>query len=226
MAVAVPLLPEPQLAPLRSAYREALRAKRARALLGVAVLAVAIVVSGNVAEVNLATLANNLSGFFRYLGRLLVFDGGPSSGQFVWRDPVEWFWNLRKWLLLIMDTVLAAYVATLAGTLGSFLLCYYAARNVAPRRALRVVVKRVLELCRTVPEIVFALLFVIAFGLGPLAGVLAIAIHTMGANGKLFTEVVENIDMKPVEGVTATGGRWVEIMRFAVLPQVLSNFIS
>jgi phosphonate transport system permease protein len=59
-----------------------------------------------------------------------------------------------------------------------------------------------------------------------LPGVLALAIHTMGALGKLFAEVVENIDMKPVEGVMATGGNWLARVRFAVLPQVLSNFVS
>ena len=68
-------------------------------------------------------------------------------------------------------------------------------------RWLRMLVRRFCELCRTVPELVFALMFVIAFGLGPMAGVLAVAIHTLGALGKLFAEVVENIDMKPVEGV-------------------------
>ena len=66
---------------------------------------------------------------------------------------------------------------------------------------LRWSVKRIFEFCRTVPDLVFALMFVSAFGLGPLAGILAIAIHTVGALGKLFAEVVENIDMKPVEGV-------------------------
>ncbi|MCP6423773.1 phosphonate ABC transporter, permease protein PhnE, partial [Klebsiella pneumoniae] len=55
---------------------------------------------------------------------------------------------------------------------------------------------------------------------------LALAIHTTGALGKLFSEVVENIDMKPVEGLTGTGANWVETVRFAVLPQVLSNFAS
>jgi len=83
-----------------------------------------------------------------------------------------------------------------------------------------------MEFSRTVPEIVFALIFVFAFGLGPVAGVLAIAIHTMGALGKLFAEVVENVDMKPVQGVIATGGNWLEKIRFAVIPQVLSNFAS
>ena len=83
-----------------------------------------------------------------------------------------------------------------------------------------------LEFCRTVPEIVFALFFVYALGLGPVPGVLAIAIHTVGALGKQFAEVVENIDMNPVEGVRATGGSWVEQIRFAVVPQVLSNVVS
>jgi phosphonate transport system permease protein len=77
-----------------------------------------------------------------------------------------------------------------------------------------------------VPEIVFALVFVIAFGLGPLAGVLAIAIHSLGAQGKLFSEVVENIDMKPVEGATAAGASWTQMARFAVVPQVLPGFMS
>lgn len=72
----------------------------------------------------------------------------------------------------------------------------------------------------------FALLFVIAFGLGPMAGVMAIAIHTVGALGKLFTENVENVDLKPVEGTTAAGASWVETIRFAVVPQVLSGFAS
>jgi phosphonate transport system permease protein len=73
---------------------------------------------------------------------------------------------------------------------------------------------------------VFALIFVIAFGLGPMAGVLAIAIHCVGALGKQYSEMVENIDMKPVEGVRATGGGWIACMRFAVLPQVTAGFAS
>jgi phosphonate transport system permease protein len=77
-----------------------------------------------------------------------------------------------------------------------------------------------------VPELVFALLFVQVFGLGPFAGVLAVALHTLGAIGKLYYEVVENADMKPFEGVVAAGGTWPEALRFAILPQVASNFAS
>jgi phosphonate transport system permease protein len=86
--------------------------------------------------------------------------------------------------------------------------------------------RRTLEVARAVPELVYALIFVFAFGLGPLPGVLAIAIHTAGALGKLFSEVNENIDSSSVEGVRAAGGNWFQVIRFAVLPQVLPNFAS
>ena len=66
----------------------------------------------------------------------------------------------------------------------------------------------------------------IAFGLGPMAGVFAIMIHTAGALGKQYLEVVENIDMNPVEGVRATGASWLASVRFAVVPQVMAGFAS
>ena len=72
----------------------------------------------------------------------------------------------------------------------------------------------------------FAMVFVVAFGLGPLPGVLALTLHSAGTLGKLFTEVVESIDLKPVEGVRAAGGSWLAQIRFGALPQVLSNFAS
>ena len=86
--------------------------------------------------------------------------------------------------------------------------------------------RRVLELLRTVPDLVFALIFVASFGLGALPGVLALTLHSAGTLGKLFTEVVESIDMRPVEGVSAAGGSWFATVRFGALPQVLSNFAS
>ena len=76
------------------------------------------------------------------------------------------------------------------------------------------------------PGVVFALMFVVAFGLGPLAGVLAIAIHTAGALGKQFFETTENIDPKPIEGLRAAGAGWTQTVRFAAVPQVLASFAS
>jgi phosphonate transport system permease protein len=84
----------------------------------------------------------------------------------------------------------------------------------------------VLEGCRTIPELVYALIFVWAFGVGPLAGILAIAIHTIGALGKLFAEVIENADLGAADGVKCAGGNWVQQMRFGVLPQIAPNLLS
>jgi len=226
MAVTLPRLPDPQLAPLRRAYDEAVAARRQRVVLGVAILGAAVVLSGWTAEVRPGTLFANIGDFFNYFQRLFVFDGGALKGRAVWSNMGEWYWGLADWLALLLDTVLIAYLATLAGSLGAFLLCFPAAANLAPNRWVGGLIKRFLEACRTVPEIVFALIFVVAFGLGAMPGVLAIAIHTLGANGKLFTEVVENIDAGPVEGAMAAGGTWSESVRFAVLPQVLPSFAS
>ena len=78
---------------------------------------------------------------------------------------MEWFWGLKHWLALLGDTLLMAYVGTLVGATGGFLLGLLSAGNIVPSAPLRWTVKRCAEFCRTVPEIVFALVFVIAFGL-------------------------------------------------------------
>lgn len=215
-------LPPHRLSPLIRAYHDAARAKRARMLLLAVVVAAAALLSGWVVEVDLRKLFTHFGAFFSYFDRILTLD----TGQRVWADPAEWFWGLKKWALLLLDTILIAYLGTLFGAIGGFVWCFLAASNLTPAPWLKVVARRFLEFCRTVPEIVFALVFVVAFGLGPLPGVLAIAIHTTGALGKLYSEVVENIDMKPVEGAIAAGARWTQVVRFAAVPQVLSNFAS
>ena len=222
MSSPVVRLPEAQLGPLLAAYDASVRSRRLHSLLVVACIVAAVALSSISAEVSPVKLAANIGNFTSYFGRLLHLD----SGRLVFTDPVEWFWGLGRWLRLLGETLMMAYVGTALGAIGAFFLCFLAAANVAPRPWLRMAVRRFCELCRTVPELVFALMFVIAFGLGPMAGVLAVAIHTLGALGKLFAEVVENIDMKPVEGVHATGAPWHVAMRFGAVPQVLSNFVS
>jgi phosphonate transport system permease protein len=222
MSSPIAQLPDAQLRPLLAAYDASVRARRWQSFLVLACVIVAVALSSVSAEVSLGKLFGNIGNFTSYFGRLLHLD----SGALVVSDPVEWYWGLGRWLRLLGETLLMAYVGTALGALGAFFLCFLAAANVTPRPWLRVVVRRFCELCRTVPELVFALMFVIAFGLGPLAGVLAVAIHSLGALGKLFAEVVENIDMKPVEGVHATGAPWHVAMRFGALPQTMSNFVS
>lgn len=141
-------------------------------------------------------------------------------------DLAEWFWGIKKWLPQLGETLLIAYVGTISGALIAFCLGFLSSRNMAISGWTRVLSRRLLEFLRTVPEIVFALIFVVSFGLGPLPGVLALTFHTTGALGKLFSEIIENIDFKQVEGVRASGGSWFHQVRFGAVPQVLSNFTS
>ncbi len=220
MTIAVSILPGQQLAALNAAYREAVARKRLRLALGAAVLFAALVLASIGAEVNLRTFFTHFGNFVSYFDRILTLEDGTR----VWTNIAEWLWGWRKWSLLLGETILISYVGTLSGAVLAFALNFLAAENTAPAPWLRVAVKRLMEFCRTVPDIVFALIFVIAFGLGPMAGVLAITIHSIGALGKQYAEIVENIDMKPVEGVRSTGASWISCMRFAVLPQVAAGF--
>jgi phosphonate transport system permease protein len=215
-------LPDAQLAPLLRGYRDAVASKQRQLVIGMVLVAIAFALAVVGAEVRPAVFWAKIGNFTSYFDRLLMLD----TGQRVWTDPREWFWGLRKWLVLMGETLLVAYVGTVTGALVAFCGCFLCSAHLVQATWLRIVVRRGLEFCRTVPDIVFALIFVVAFGLGTMPGVFALAIHTAGALGKLFAEVVDNIDLKPVEGIAATGGGWLSRIRFGVLPQVLSNFAS
>lgn len=144
----------------------------------------------------------------------------------LWGDMGNWFWRWKVWLQLLIETVLIAYMATLLGVLGAFLLSFPASRNLAPNRIILNVTRRYLEIVRTVPDLVWALIFVFCFGVGPLAGVLAIGLHATGALGKLYSEANENADMRAVEGIKASGGSWFDQVRYGIVPQVIPNIIS
>jgi phosphonate transport system permease protein len=218
----VATLPEPQRAALAAAYDQAVAARRRQLLLGFGVFLVALGISVYGAEVNPVMFWNKLGNFTSYFDRLLTLDAGGR----VWTNPSDWFWGIKRWLRLLGETALIAYVGTLSGAFIAFCACFLASRNLVRSATLRLVVRRVLELLRTVPDLVFAMVFVVAFGLGPLPGVLALTLHSAGTLGKLFTEVVESIDMRPVEGIRASGGNWLSQVRFGAVPQVLSNFAS
>jgi phosphonate transport system permease protein len=203
-------------------YQRKVARRRWQSLVVLAILAVLVAVASKVGEVSPVNLIDNISNFTSYFGRILPKIRTATFGA----DVADWYWNITGWLKLLLDTVLIAYLATLIGAGGAFVMSFLAAANLAPNNYLRWAIKRIFEFCRTVPDLVFALMFVSAFGLGPFAGILAISIHTFGTLGKLFTEAIENIDMKPVEGVRSTGSRFVEVVRFAALPQVLSTFAS
>lgn len=178
-------------------------------------------------------LAAGLPRIFEYFGTIMpqldwqvLFDGRNEAGRATPGSLAYWFSDIELYLRLIVETIVMALTATALGASAAFLLCFPAARNLAPNSAIYWISRRFMEICRGVPEILYALIFVFAVGIGPLAGVFAIAIHTAGALGKLFAEVNENASLRPVEGIKSVGGTWFEQMRYGVVPQVMPNFIS
>ena len=210
------------------AFLAARRAKRVQALLGGAILLGCLLVAARVSEAYPATLWAGLPRIGEYFWRILpelrwdsLFAGAGTEGSLAF-----WMYRLPEWSWLILETANMAALATLMGSAVALLLAFPAARNIAPSGWLYQATRRFLEALRTVPEIVYALIFVWAFGIGPLAGILAIALHSAGANGKLFAEAIENADLRPWEAVRAAGGSWAQGCRFAILPQVLPNILS
>jgi phosphonate transport system permease protein len=142
----------------------------------------------------------------------------------VWQDMETWqYANIYRG---IAQTLAMALLGTILGTLGSLILGFMAARNVMPFALVRHTVRRFLDILRGIDQLIWGLVFVRAVGLGPLAGVLAIFISDLGTLSKLYSEAIENIDRKQVEGVRATGAGPLGVIRYGYIPQVLPVFIS
>jgi phosphonate transport system permease protein len=213
---------------VEAAFRERRRGRRVASWVYGAVLLVVLAISARVSEVYPETLIAGLPRVGEYFHKLLptlraevLFEGPRVEGSLAY-----WMYRLDSWAWLLFETSQMAALATLIAAVVAGLACFPAAANLAPNRVVYGVCRRLLELFRTVPDIVYALILVWAFGVGPLAGIFAIALHSIGSLGKLFAEVVENADMRPWEGVRAAGGSWVQGVRYAILPQVAPNFLS
>ncbi len=191
-------------------------------MLAAAALLAAVAGAAAVAEVSPAALVQGLPNALDYVGRTLP----PLRPASLVADLGAWMWALPRWLRLLFDTLVIAFTGTALGAVVAVGASFLAARNLAPRRWLSVAARRALEVARAVPELVYALVFVFAFGLGALPGVLAIAVHSVGALGKLFAEAAEAVEPGPLEGVRATGAGWVQVMRFGALPQVAPVYVS
>jgi phosphonate transport system permease protein len=205
--------------------------RRARTVAGLGaavVVCAALVLSAWVSEAYPSALIAGAPRVGEYLAKLVpdlrppvLFSGTETQGSLAY-----WMYRLDIWLWLLFETSQMAALATFGGAAVALLLCFPAARNLAPNRAVYFVFRRLLELFRSVPDIVYALILVWTFGVGPLAGILAIALHTVGALGKLFAEVAENAEMGPWDAMRGVGANWAKSVRFGILPQVLPNFLS
>lgn len=126
----------------------------------------------------------------------------------------------------LVETVNIALVSTLLGVLGAAFLSLLMTRGLARWPRLIPALRRVTDALRAIPEIVIALVLIYILGGGPIPAMIAITIHTMGVLGKLFSEVAENADLKPVEGLASVGATWGQRMWFGVIPQVAPNWLS
>jgi phosphonate transport system permease protein len=147
--------------------------------------------------------------------------------------------NLGKYLLSMLETVQMAFLALILSVLIAFPLSFLASKNtleiiIPGKRGAPVLLKKAAyssvrffaNLSRSINEIIWALLFVSAVGLGPMPGILALGVHTSGVLIKLFSEGIEAIQQEPIDALTATGAGFIKVIRYAVLPQITPYFVS
>ncbi|GHG92438.1 phosphonate ABC transporter, permease protein PhnE [Pseudodonghicola xiamenensis] len=134
--------------------------------------------------------------------------------------------NLLRFLPSLVETLNIAAASTLLGAIAGIVLSLLATRGLARWPALIPLFRRVMDILRAIPEIVIALVLIFILGGGPVPAMIAIALHTVGALGKLFSEVNENASLKPVEGLQSVGATWPQRMILGVIPQVGPNYVS
>ena len=168
--------------------------------------------------------SRNAGGFFDGLDRLFDFPAevlGEAWSEIDGLPALLW-----HYMPSLIETVNIAAVATLIGAIIGLLLSLFSTRGLAFWPAGIPLFRRSMDIMRAIPEIVIALVLIFIMGAGPIPAMIAIAIHTSGALGKLFSEVNENCDMKPVDGLASVGALWGQRMWFGVFPQVIQNYFS
>jgi phosphonate transport system permease protein len=168
--------------------------------------------------------ARSAGGFWAGLPQIFDFPVGVVSEAWdrIDRMPA----NLATYFPALIETINIAAVSTLVGALLGLVLSLLSTRGLAKWPRLIPVFRRIMDIMRALPEIVIALVLIFILGGGPIPAMIAIAFHTAGALGKLFSEVAENADLKPVEGLASVGANWSQRMMLGVIPQVAPNYLS
>ncbi len=159
-------------------------------------------------------------------GELLSLALSGEAGA-IWSD----FWNNAMWrhrdvAWAIFETILMAFLGTMGAGIVALPLAFLAARNFSPLRTVRFAMRRVFDFVRGVDALIWTVVLARAFGPGPLTGALAILVTDTGTFGKIFSEALENVDEKQIEGITSTGAKPVQRYRFGVIPQVTPVLLS
>lgn len=143
-----------------------------------------------------------------------------------WRDRALLPGYMAQFFPSLIETINIAAVSTLLGGIAAIVLSLFSTRGLAKYPRLVPVFRRVMDILRAIPEIVIALVLIFMLGGGPVPAMIAIALHTAGALGKLFSEINENAALGPVEGLQSVGANWTQRMLLGVVPQVAPNYLS
>ena len=180
--------------------------------------------------------------FFDLSSPLAGLSAGQVAAAVLWGDRIDparsnlslalsEFWTNDIWqhgavAWALFETILMAFLGTFGAAFVALPLAFLAAQNFAPSRMLRFAVRRVFDFVRGVDALIFTIILSRAFGPGPLTGALAILLTDTGSFGKLFSEALENVDGKPIEGIRSTGAGALQRYRFGVIPQVMPVLLS
>ncbi len=183
------------------------------------VLFVALMVAGFITADD-----RNAGGFWDGLHRLFDFPAEVlgEAAQKLAELPVHFV----RFLPALIETLNIAAAATLLGAMLAIVVSLLSTRGLAIWPRAIPLFRRMMDIMRAVPEIVIALVLIFVLGAGPVPAMIAIAFHTTGALGKLFSEVNENASLKPVEGLESVGAGWLQRMFLGVVPQVAPNYLS
>ncbi len=183
------------------------------------VIIAAILIAGfsEASDLNSGSFWGGLQKFFDYPGEI-VLEAIDSGWAF--------FGLLLKFLPALIETINIALVSTLIGGALAVVLAFAGTRMLDVWPPLIPITRRTMDVLRAFPELIIALFLIYMLGGGPIPAMIAVALHTAGALGKLFSEVNENIDQKPIDGLRSVGANWTQRIRFAALPQVLPNYVS
>lgn len=203
---------------IQSSYMEQVRRKRLYSFIALIIFA-ALMVSGfnTAAARNGGSFWGGIDNFFDYPADVV----GEAAEKFA-----ELPAHFVTYFPALVETVNIAAVSTLIGALFAIILSLLSTRGLARFPKMVGVFRRMMDIMRAVPEIVIALILIFILGGGPVPAMIAIAIHTAGALGKLYSEVNENADLKPVDGLSSVGATWSQKMLLAVVPQVAPNWLS
>lgn len=135
-------------------------------------------------------------------------------------------WTKTSLYQTVAETIAMAFLGTLVGGFVAFVLAFLAARNTTPHSLVRQATRLLFGIERATPNFVVLLILFIAFGFGPYAAMLALAIGSVGMFGKLFADAIEQVDPGPAEAVSSVGARPTQVIRYAILPQVLPSVVA